>query len=803
MKIMIWLSLFIGLWSTANAQQLSLIDSESRLPLVGVIVHSEDPYVSLQSDAEGRVEVSSLKESKEIQIHFMGYKPRVLRYADLQQANWIIALHPSHIAIDQVVVAANRWKQSSGSIPTKVVSIPSREIELQNPQTAADLLTLSGEVFVQKSQQGGGSPMIRGFATNRLIYTVDGVRMNTAIFRSGNIQNVINLDPFALSSTEVVLGPGSVIYGSDAIGGVMSFETLKPQLGSEEALLVKGKAVARYSSANNERTGHFDLKLGWKKWASVTSFSSWDFGHLRQGSNGPVDYLKSIYPQRIDGSDVTLTQDDPLLQIPTAYAQTNLMQKIRYQASKNWDLNYGFHYSETSPYGRYDRHNRLKDGELRYAEWDYGPQSWMMNYFSAENKQACVLSDQFIIRMAHQQFGESRIDRNMHSDERNQTAESVQAYSVNMDWMKATSGRNKVYYGAEYVLNQVRSEGSTILLSTGQIDLGPARYPEASWQSMGVYVSNEYQLTDRLNWHSGLRYNSMSIDADFSYNAAFYPFSFSETQLQHGALTGSSGLVFRPNNSTLLKANLGTAFRSPNVDDLGKVFDSEPGAVTLPNPDLKPEYAYNIDIGMLKIFHDNIRFEWSAYYTLLNNAMVRRNDQLNGLDSILYLGTMSQIQSIQNAAEARVYGIHTGLEITFGKSFHFLSDFNFQEGEEELDNGSISPSRHAAPWFGVSRLQYQTDKLMLECYVQYQGERSHEDLAVEEQAKTEIYALDELGNTYAPGWYTLNVKASYKLSERISIQSGLENITDQRYRPYSSGISGAGRNFVLAVSARF
>src|SRR5690606_22275722 len=98
------------------------------------------------------------------------------------------------------------------------------------PQTAADMLAGSGEVFVQKSQLGGGSPMIRGFATNRLLYAVDGVRMNTAIFRAGNLQNVINLDPFATESVEVIFGPGSVMYGRDAIGGVMSFQTLMPRL---------------------------------------------------------------------------------------------------------------------------------------------------------------------------------------------------------------------------------------------------------------------------------------------------------------------------------------------------------------------------------------------------------------------------------------------------------------------------------------------------------------------------------------------------------------------------------------------
>jgi hemoglobin/transferrin/lactoferrin receptor protein len=94
-----------------------------------------------------------------------------------------------------------------------------------NPQTSADLLANSGHVFVQKSQLGGGSPMIRGFSTNRVLITVDGIRLNNAIFRGGNVHNVISINPFNIEKTEIILGSGSVIYGSDAIGGVMNFYT--------------------------------------------------------------------------------------------------------------------------------------------------------------------------------------------------------------------------------------------------------------------------------------------------------------------------------------------------------------------------------------------------------------------------------------------------------------------------------------------------------------------------------------------------------------------------------------------------
>ena len=125
--------------------------------------------------------------------------------------------------------------------------------------------------------------MIRGFATNRLLLSVDGVRMNNAIFRGGNIQNVISIDPFTIKSTEVIFGPGSVIYGSDAIGGVMNFYTNNPQFSKTDSLEVFGKSNYRYSSANNENTVHVDFNLGKREWAFLSSLTYNNFGDLKMG----------------------------------------------------------------------------------------------------------------------------------------------------------------------------------------------------------------------------------------------------------------------------------------------------------------------------------------------------------------------------------------------------------------------------------------------------------------------------------------------------------------------------------------
>jgi hemoglobin/transferrin/lactoferrin receptor protein len=236
---------------------------------------------------------------------------------------------------------------------------------------------------------------------------------------------------------------------------------------------------------------------------------------------------------------------------------------------------------------------------------------------------------------------------------------------------------------------------------------------------------------------------------------------------------------------------------------MGKVFDSEPGSVMVPNPDLQSEYAYNFEAGVAKVFGDDVKLDLTGFYTILNDAMVRRDYTLNGEDSILYDGETSQVQAIQNAAVATVYGLQASIEVKLPAGFGISSVVNFQKGEEELDDGTTSPSRHAAPVFGMSHLTYAMQKLKLDFYAAYSGQVSYEDLSEEGKATDYLYAVDDDGNPYSPGWYTLNFKAMYQITDNFSVSGGVENLTDQRYRTYSSGIASAGRNFILALRANF
>ena len=801
MRLLLHLFIYILIADNIFSQVVIVIDEETEEPLEFVTIRSEVPKAITVTNSLGEANISSFLNSEEVFIQLLGYKSITLTFDEIENNNFIIALKISNISLDQIIISGTKWSQSNSEIPSKISTIKPKDIEIQNPQTAADLLNISGEVYIQKSQQGGGSPMIRGFATNRVLITVDGIRMNNAIFRSGNVQNVISIDPFSIENTEVLFGPGSTIYGSDAIGGVMSFYTLRPQFSLSNSILINGHANLRYSSSNNENTGHVDLNLGWENFASLTSISFNSFADLEMGSNGPSDYLRNEYVETNSDNDIVIINENPEEQIPTKYHQLNLLQKFRFTPGENWYFDYGLNFSTTSDYDRYDRLIRLRDNLPRSAEWYYGPQIWLMNNLSITNLSSNLIYDDFALRIAHQFFEESRNDRDFKDTEFRERVEKINAYSINLDFNKRINSEKGLNYGLEGVFNEVNSEGINKDINTGVEVDGPSRYPNSNWFSAGAYMVYTSKIVNNVFMQAGLRYSFFKINSKF--DTTFFPFPFTSVELENSSFTGSIGFVYKSSNSLSFGFNLSSGFRSPNVDDIGKVFDSEPGSVVVPNPNLSAESAYNAEFSVTKLFDELVKLEITGYYTYLDNAMVRRDFSLNGMDSISYNGELSQVQAIQNAANAYIWGVQTGLDIFFSKNLSFSSRFNFQKGEEELENKEKSPLRHAAPMFGTAALKYKTQPLQIEIYANYNGEISYSNLAEEEKNKSYLYAEDADGNPYSPSWYTLNFKIALSILRGISISSGVENITDQRYRPYSSGIAAPGRNFILSTKIVF
>ncbi len=706
-------------------------------------------------------------------------------------------------ALDEVVVSFNKWEQSRNEIPNRIEKINRQDIRLRNPQTTADLLGQMGGVFIQKSQLSGGSPMIRGFATNRVLIVNDGVRMNNAIYRSGNLQNIISIDPFTIENGEVVFGPGSLIYGSDAIGGVMDFRSVTPKFSDNGKLHVRGNTASRFSSANKEKTIHVALQLGSKKWAYFGSFTSSEFSDLKMGIRGGQDsYLRPFYVQRVGTTDSIVSNLNPRVQMYSGYEQVNVLQKLRFAPGKHWDLQYAFTYAGTGTAPRYDRLIQNRNGKPRFAEWSYGPMLWRMHTLTAVHNRKNSLYDESRWIAAYQNYAESRIDRTRATILRTIQSEAVDAFSFNWDAQKMV-GKTQLFYGMEQVTNWVGSVGSRINISTNAVSPYASRYPDgSSWNTSGLYLSQKTAIGERFTLLSGLRYSYNALSADF--DTTFIKFPYKALDIRYAGLTGNLGAVYRSSEQWQWNAYVSTGYRMPNIDDAGKLFESVPGNVTVPNPALRSEYAWNFESGFVFRLPNKMRLEVNVFHTLLDNAIVRRPFTFNGSDSISFGGVMSRVEALQNVSRAKVWGLQLSAQWNILSSLVWQGNANWITGRETDDQlNEQVPLRHAPPFYGSSFLRYSRNKLFVEASFYYNAPVSFAMLAPSERIKTDIYATDPAGKPYAPGWNTLNLKTSYQLRKGLAVSAGWENMTNQRYRPYSSGLVAAGSNIVLSIRTEF
>lgn len=779
------------------AQNILVINKSSSEPIEDVAVYSSDQKYFTNTNEDGFFDISVFPPTSTLVFQHPSYHYLSITKQNILDGESRVFLSERIIKIDEVIISANKWEQNKSEIPFEILSLSAKEMSFTNPQTSADMLEASGQVFVQKSQLGGGSPMIRGFGANSVLIVVDGVRMNNAIFRGGNLQNVIGIDPNTLESSEVIFGPGAVIYGSDALGGVIDFHTIKPKFPSGDNALITGHALTRYSTANNEKTAHALIGISKKNINYLGSITYSDFGDLKTGSIRPDKYpdfgKRPEYITRIIGLDSIVNNANENLQKFSSYKQISTLQKVQFRIKDNIEIGYTFNYSTTTDIPRYDRLIEYNGDLLKYAEWYYGPQKWMMhalrlNYFNA-NK----FFDEAKTTLAFQRFEESRHDRKYRQNLLRNRTEKVNVFSLNTDFEKIFNKQNQLFYGLEYTYNQVGSSAFANDIETNIISPLSTRYPAGGSEvhNIGTYISLKRTMSEKLFLTSGIRYSYQGLKSIFNENR----FSYNKIENSSGAINGNVGLVIKPNQKWNISGMLSSGFRAPNVDDISKVFDSEPGNVVMPKPELKPEYSCNSEISASRYINDKFEISGTLFYSILNQAMVRGDFMIDGKDSIIYDGELSKVQAIVNTGRAHIYGFNAAIKMELSASWSASMNINYIYGKDLIAN---EPLRHTTPVFGKASINYTLKKFRSELFMKFNGKRKLEDLPPSERNKPHLYSSDG-----SPGWYTLNFRFHYQINNYLSLNSALENILDHHYRTYSSGISAPGRNFLISLRVNF
>ena len=788
----------------AKRQKVRVVNGSIPIPFVAVINISTSEHSI--SDADGKVFLPLRNPSDTLVFRSMGYEDIIILPGQI--IGKFLPMYESPVSLEEVQILSNVVPDVSINLGLKRASTLGATA-IKNgvpPGNTAELLQSSGQIHIQQSQQGGGSPVLRGFEANRVLLVVDGVRMNNAIYRSGHLQNAITVDPNSLEQIQVILGPNSVRFGSDALGGVVHFQTKRPRFRSNSSESnYSGLISTQYKTVNNSYNIHAAAEAGGPRWGTVISFSQSEFGDLSMGSwraHGDSAWgLVPLVATRINGVDSIVLNSDPEKQSPSGYSQNDFLHKLRI-GIPGGAIETNFQYSKSSNIPRFDKLNDLSGDGLIWAEWNYGPQERLMTAVTWE--QYLGIPGSLHTTFALQQISESRIKRLFGSPFRTIQEEQVEVLSMSSIW-KSSPFRGdgwKFEAGLDGQLNDVVStvkaqdpEGEVIIDPNVVGDL-MTRYPNggSSMSSFGAFASAKRSLGDKV-FHLGLRYSYSSFDAAFDSTSAI-ELPFSDVHSANGALTGSLAAEMPISETLSSVSSLSSGFRHPNIDDALKVREKG-GYVLVPNDSLNAEYLYSIDESITwQHPSSDLSFSVAGFISLWTDIITPENSPLDdGQSTLLIDGVDAIIQRNQNSGNAIIRGARLEVNAPLMENMNFKSLINFTKGY--ILNSNI-PVAHIPPTFGRTSLEYSHQNWSLEAYALYSGAKHIDDYGPGSTDNAQEALEDG-----TPSWWTLNVESHIIFNDHIHAQLGLSNILDMHYKSFASGISAPGRGAYIALHAIF
>lgn len=712
-------------------------------------------------------------------------------------------------ALKEVVISGNKIETEKKEITQTIDVLTSTELKFNSLGNTGDVLQNTGMITVQQSQNGGGSPVIRGFEANRLGIVVDGVRMNTAIFRAGHLQNVLRIDNSQLDRLEVLYGAGSTLFGSDALGGVLNFQTIKPKLNN--GLL--GSAFIRYANATDEKTGGVTLNYGLAKFASVTSFTFSSFGNVMSGNIRDAKYgnwgKRLYYAIRENNKDIMVVNSSPNEQIGSSYDQYNILQKFLFQPNGNTSHLFNFQYSNSSDINRYDRLTETSDklsrdenptiNKFSNAEWFYGPEARLMAAYTLNHYIHSTIAENVRFTGAYQNYKESRNSRKFGKNDFISQLENVDIASVNLDMFKRIK-QHQLTYGLEGIINWISSSASSFNISTGAKKYATTRYPDGGSQtgSYAVFVQDVWELTKDLAYiNLGLRgsyhtINSTVIDTNRKYG------SF---EINNFAYSANAGLSLLPTKNNKITLNISSGYRTPNLDDVSKIYESNL-FLQVNNPDVKPEMVINYEINSNNKIGRDVALEVGVYYTSITDYIKNVATTVNGNSFETINGQKYAYQKLSNATSAYIFGGYGMLKIKLNSNFDLFGNLNYTYGRvKQTATSAETPLDHIPPISGKMAMQYHLNKFNSEFSILWNSAKESADYSM--SGEDNIDKSADPVNGYMPAWYTLNLRTSYIFTKNLSAQASLENILDTHYRVFASGISSSGRGFRVTLRSTF
>ncbi len=657
--------------------------------------------------------------------------------------------------LDAIQVTATRRAESASDVPQAVTVVSEAELRKRTGQTNADLLHGDVGTFVQQTTPGQAVVIVRGLKGSEVLHMVDGFRLNNAFFRNAPNQYPALIDPLMIEQIEVVRGPSSVLYGSDAMGGVV--QMLSPQTRySESGWDQSARLRTRYASADSSSITRVEYAGNNDRFSIQGGATYQDINLLRVGGDGKV--------------------------LPfTAYTSRFADAKIGFLAAEGHELVASFQYARQPKTPRFDE---LFPGfgqiNPTSSEFLFKPQERYFAQLKYLFDIETAAFDRGSISIGRQDIVDDRLNRDFGTVNRDIEDNRSELLGLTAQFEK-TYDAHYLTYGFERYDDEVSSARRRVNIATGVLSARPARYPNGSTMvSSGIFVADDWKLSDQLDVSAGLRYSRIEIDLPPVINAT-------GVKLDPTKLTGNLGFNFELIEGLRLVGNYGRAFRAPNVFDLG-TFGTRPGnRFNIPNANLKPETVNSVDFG-LKLQHGPWLGELIAFKS-------RYQDKITSVETGARTASGQIVVQSQNATRLNLHGVEAGVKFVTEGPWSAYASATLTRGTEKLGIAEYDADR-IPPLFGKVGADYRvTGVWTLSAYSFF--------AARQDRLSPRDVSDPRINPAGTAGYATTNVAATWNVREELDLRLSAENLADRKYREHGTGLDEAGRSFGVGIDWRF
>ena len=735
-----------------------VIDKITRSPIPNANIFLEQTNYGTTSDNDGRFTLENIPEKAAILIiQHIGYDEKriALKSYPGEINRFNIFLTPKVLAFDELTFTSSR-KVESLFQSQQDVSIAHREIieHRTSPNTADALKEIPG-VLVQKTTAGHGAPIIRGLIGKDVLLLYNGIRLNKPTFRFGANQYMNTISAESLDRIEVTKGPGSVMYGSDAIGGVINMISEPFQFNESQAAYSTTVSM-RYGTADQSGILHAAYSNDLGKLSFAGGLSLKKIGDLRAGS-------------------------DVAKQSPTGYSELNGNLKFGLNLNERTSILLDLLSVHQNEVPRFDKY---VTGQ--YENYLYEPQNRYLSAITIQTRpQKLDWLSSLDWNFSYQFEEEGTIQRKTGSDlvtkNRNDLTTLGSFLQVNSLWRN----NHVLTYGYEFYLDRIKS--SQIREFGGAIEQRRGNFPDGStYRSLGLYLNDDYIVSANFDLTFGIRWSRMHLWSPLEEPWGDFEDTFSD-------FTGTVGISYKPTPSLNLISRYAKGFRAPNFNDSVVLKVSNAG-IDSPSPGLAPEKSHDFEVGV-KLNQDKYSGSMFVFCNRLIDLIDRYKGTYNGLDyydeNVNGIRDADEMDIYQkrNAAKAYIAGWEISGKVHLNPKWSLSGAAFWTYGQNQTID---EPMSRIPPFMAFGKVQFAPSRrISLEGYIRTataQNRLSARDM--------EDSRIPESGT---PGWTTLNFRSSYELRAGLKIDLMLENILDETYKEHGSGVYSPGRNVVVGV----